>query len=337
MKSKSNVMTRCAQAVLVLCALTAGMQAQAKCKSFSGCMKSGTSGAKDLGNSVKDVGNGGLSAVDQAAKDAKDLADKTARTLVEQGAAISKSEMTDMLRDAKNVYGESAGAVKSGYNTSVNTLNSVMTALLDGIWREAGKKFTKKNQSTILEMKHRAMNLDADGKAALNRVKRAITAKDLDEQARADMQVLMKKIVPDSVKNSSFGIQLCTSAGAGYGGADTCFMMIMQTYLENGKYKVGLAQSVGVAASPVPSDFGADVSFGLFWGPGGISDNAGPSIGVALGAVLEEGLEVGVSWGVPTSMPNPDSAIPGISISIGAGGKVQASLSAGYTLLIGKF
>jgi len=337
MKSKSNVMTLCAQAVLVMCALTAGLNAQAKCKSFSGCMKSGTNGAKDLGNSAKDVGNSGLSAVDQAAKDAKDLADKTARTLAEQGAAISKAEMTDLLRDARNAYADSAGAVKSGYNASVNQLNSIMTALLDGIWREAGKKFTKKNQSTILEMKHRATSLDAEGQAALNRVKRAITAKDLDEQARADMQVLMKKIVPASVKNSSFGIQLCTSAGAGYGGADTCFMMIMQTYLEDGKYKVGLAQSVGVAASPVPSDIGADVSFGLFWGPGGISDNAGPSIGVALGAVLEEGLEVGVSWGVSTSMPNPDSAIPGISISIGTGGKVQASLSAGYTLLAGKF
>ena len=130
--------------------------------------------------------------------------------------------------------------------------------------------------------------------------------------------------------------EVCAAAGVGYGGQDTCFMMIMQTYLEGNVFKVGLAESFGVAASPVPSDLGADVSFGLFWGPGGISDNSGASIGLALGAVLEEGLEVGVSWGIPTSIPNPDNAIPGISISIGVGGKVQASLSAGYTQVIGK-
>ena len=192
-------------------------------------------------------------------------------------------------------------------------------------------------------MKHRAQSLDSDGTAALNRVKRAIAAKDLDEQGRTDMQLLMKKIVfggnniPDSVKNSSFGIQICASVGMGYSGGGSCFMMIMQTYLENGVYKVGLAQSVGVDASPAPSDFGADPSFGLFWGPGGISDNGGPSIGVDMGAVLDEGVEAGLSWGVPMSMPNPDSAIPGVSVTIGDGVKGKATLSAGYTQIIGKF
>lgn len=329
MKKKLNVGHLCVQAVLATCALTIGVSAQAKCKSFSKCMKSG-------GDSIKSVGNSGISAADKATNDAKDAADKAARTLVEQGVAITKPEMTDLLKDAKGAYAESSGAIQGGYETSVNKLNSVMTSLLDGIWREAGKKFVKKNEAIILEMKHRALNLDPEGKAALNRIKRAITQRDLDEQSRADMLVVMKKIVPDSVKNSSFGIQLCAAAGVGYGGQDTCFMMIMQTYLEGNVFKVGLAESFGVAASPVPSDLGADVSFGLFWGPGGISDNSGASIGLALGAVLEEGLEVGVSWGVPTSMPNPDNAIPGISISIGLGGKVQASLSAGYTQVVGK-
>ncbi|MDP3655042.1 MAG: hypothetical protein Q8R67_25560 [Rhodoferax sp.] len=326
MKKKWNVGHLCVQAVLATCALTIGVSAQAKCKSFTKCMKSG-------GDSIKSVGDSGVSAADKATKD---LADKTARTLVEQGAAITKPEMTDLLHDAKGAYAESSGTIQNGYVTSVNKLNSVMTSLLDGIWREAGKKFVKKNEAIILDMKHRALHLDPEGKAALNRIKRAITQKDLDEQSRADMLVVMKKIVPNSVKNSSFGIQLCAAAGVGYGGQDSCFMMIMQTYLEGNVFKVGLAQSFGVAASPVPSDLGADVSFGLFWGPGGISDNSGASIGLALGAVLEEGLEVGVSWGVPTSMPNPDSAIPGISISIGLGGKVQSSLTAGYTLVAGK-
>ena len=204
---------RLLQALLASCALTVGFNAEAKCKSFSKCMKSGT-------DSVKDAGNSGISATQKAANDAKDLADKTAKTLADQGAAISKTEMTSLLNDAKGAYADSASAVKSGYDSSLKLLNG----LLDGIWREAGKKFTKKNGAFILDMKHRAQSLDAEGQAALNRVKRAITQKDLDEQARADMQVLMKKIVmtgnniPDSIKNSSFGIQLCASAGVGYGG-----------------------------------------------------------------------------------------------------------------------
>jgi len=313
----------------------------------SNTANSGVSAVSNTANSgisaTQKAANDAAAATDKAAKDAAALAALTATTLVEQGVAVSKSEMTTMLNDAKDTYADGAGAVKSGYDTSVNTLKSVMDALMDGIWREAGKSFTKKNEKFILDMKHRAMSLDADGKAALNRVKRAITQRDLDEQARTDMALVMKKIVyggnniAGAVQNSSFGIQLCGSAGVGYGGGDSCFMMIMQTYLENGVYKVGLAQSVGVAASPVPSDIGADVSYGIFWGPGGISDNAGPSIGLGLGAVLEEGLEVGVSWGIPTTIPNPSSVVPGISISIGSGGKVNASLSAGYTWLAGKF
>lgn len=251
--------------------------------------------------------------------------------------------MKTMLNGARNAYADSNEAVQSGYNSSVGKLQSFMNSLLDGIWRAAGKKFVKKSGTFILDMKHRAMNLNADGQAALNRVRRAITAKNIDAQAQADMQLLTKLIVyggnniPESVKKSSFGIQVCESAGGGNGGIEACYMMIMQTYLENGKYRVGLARGLGVAASPVPSVIGADVTYGLFWGPGGISDNSGPSIGVALGVVLEEGLEVGVSWGVPTGMPDPETAIPGFAISIGAGAKGEAALTAGYTQVLVKF
>lgn len=358
MKKKLSATNVCVQALLASCALTVGISAEAKCKSFTKCMNSATKSVTQTVNTgaaaVTSTANSGISATQQAANDAAAAAEKatkdaaalaalTATTLVEQGAAVTKAEMTEMLNDAKGTYADGAGAVKSGYDASVNKLKSVMDALMDGIWREVGKSFVKKNERFILDMKHRALNLDADSKAALNRVKRAITQRDLDEQARTDMALVMKQIVyggnniAGAVQNSSFGIQLCSSAGVGYGGGDSCFMMIMQTYLENGVYKVGLAQSVGVAASPVPSDLGADASYGIFWGPGGISDNAGPSIGLALGAVLEEGLEVGVSWGIPTAIPNPSSVVPGISISIGTGGKVNASLSAGYTWLAGKF
>jgi hypothetical protein len=264
------------------------------------------------------------------------------QALVQQGAAISSTEMKIIVGQAKNVYADSTTAMTNGYNAAVAKFKALLDAALDAIWRAAGKAFVSKNGKFILDMKHRAQSLDANGQAALNRVKRAIGAKNIDEQARADMQTLVNAIVyggnniGSAVTRSSFGIQICDSLGAGNVGGETCYMMIMQTYLENNQFKVGLARSFGVAASPYPTDIGADVTFGLFWGPGGIDDNNGPSIGLALGVVLEEGLEVGVSWGIPTAIPDPSAIVPGISISIGGGAKGTAALSAGYTQVLAK-
>jgi hypothetical protein len=266
-----------------------------------------------------------------------------ANRLAQQGSAISSTEMRSIVNGAKNVYADSTGAMTNGYNAAVNKFKALLNAALDAIWRAAGKAAVKNSGRFLLDMKHRAQNLDANGQAALNRIKRAIGAKNIDEQARADMQILTRAIafggndIASAVTHSSFGIQICDSVGAGNVGGETCYMMIMQTYLENGKFKVGLARSFGVAASPVPSDLGAESTFGIFWGPGGIDDNTGASIGLALGVVLEEGLEVGISWGIPTAIPDPSAVVPGFSVSIGAGAKGEAALSAGYTQVLAKF
>ena len=277
-----------------------------------------------------------------AAAAAADAVTAAANALAQQGAAISSTEMNTLVSQAKNVYADSTGAMTNGYNASVNKFQGLLTAALDAIWRSAAKKFVASNGQMILDMKHRAQSLDANGQAALNRVKRAIGAKRIDEQARADMQTLVQAIVyggnniGSAVTHSSFGIQYCDTVGAGYAGGETCYMMIMQTYLENGQFKVGLARSFGAAASPYPSDVGIDQTYGIFWGPGGIDDNNGASIGMALGVVLDEGLEVGVSWGIPTAIPDPSAIVPGVSISIGGGLKGQYSLTAGYTQVLVK-
>ncbi len=315
---------------------------------------------RDAANKAKkaaeDAANKAKQAADAAAAAAKQEADRlaaaaaaaaaaeaaAAQALAQKGAAISSTEMKTIVSQAKNVYADSTGAMTNGYNAAVSKFKALLNAALDAIWRAAGKKFVASNAKMILDMKHRAQSLDANGQAALNRVKRAIGAKHIDEQARADMQTLVKAIVyggnniGSAVTHSSFGIQFCDSVGAGNVGGETCYMMIMQTYLENGQFKVGLARSFGVAASPYPSDIGAEQTFGLFWGPGGIDDNNGASIGLALGVVLDEGLEVGVSWGIPTAIPDPSAIVPGISISIGAGAKGEAALSAGYTQVLAK-
>lgn len=286
-------------------------------------------------------------AANKAAADAKAAADKAAAAakavadqLAKEGAAISQAEMTALLKGAKSAYADSDQAVNAGLKTAVDGFQKLINQALEALWRAAGKSQASKASKQLLDMKHRAMALNADGQAALNRVRRAIASKDLDEQGRADMNTLMKAIVfggndiGNSVRNSSFGIQICESGGAGYAGGDACFMMIMQTFLQDGKYKVGLARSVGVAASPVPSDIGAAVTYGIFWGPGGISDNDGASIGMALGVVADEGLEAGVAWGVPLSTPNPSALVPGIGISIGGGAKGEAAFTAGYTKVV---
>jgi hypothetical protein len=279
----------------------------------------------------------------QAEAAAQAAATAAANRVAQQGSAISSTEMRNIVSGAKGVYADSTGAMTNGYNMAVNKFKALLNAALDAIWRAAGKAAVKNSGRFLLDMKHRAQNLDANGQAALNRIKRAIGSKNIDEQARADMQVLTRAIVfggndiASAVTHSSFGIQICDSVGAGNVGGETCYMMIMQTYLENGKFKVGLARSFGVAASPVPSDLGAESTYGIFWGPGGIDDNTGASIGLALGVVLEEGLEVGISWGIPTAIPDPSSVVPGFSVSIGAGAKGEAALSAGYTQVLAKF
>jgi hypothetical protein len=347
MKQRPSAGKHCAGLVIAMAAMFAMSNAYA-CKKYDVICK-----AKDA---AKKAAEDAQRAADQAAADAKAAADKAAAeaaaaakaaadqaaAVAAQGAAISSSEMKSIVANAKNVYADSTGAMTAGYNAAVNKCKAWINAALEAIWRAAGKSFVKSNSAFILDMKHRAQNLDADGQAALNRVKRAIGAKRIDDQARADMQLLTSKIayagkdIGSSVKNSSFGIQICDSGGAGNVGGEGCYMMIMQTYLENGKYKVGLARSVGVAASPVPSDVGVESTFGIFWGPGGIDANNGPSMGLGLGVVLDEGLEVGVSWGVPTAIPDPSAIVPGFSISIGGGAKGEAALTAGYTQVLTK-
>lgn len=351
MKTHKLVRNICLHTVLATGVLFAGSSALACSKYDYVCKahKSVDKAAHDAQHAADEAAKKSREAADKAAADAKAAADKAAAEtkkladqLAKDGAAISKSEMTSLLNDAKTAYADTDHAINEGVNLAVDEFEKLINEALEALWRAAGNSQAKKVSKDLLDMKHRAMALNADGQAALNRVRRAIAAKHLDEQGRTDMNVLMKAIVyggndiGNSVKHSSFGIQICDSVGAGNAGGEACFMMIMQTFLEDGQYKVGLARSVGVAATPVPSDVGASVTYGIFWGPGGISDNDGPSIGMALGVVADEGLEAGVAWGVPLTTPNPSALVPGIGISIGGGAKGEAAFTAGYTQVITK-
>jgi len=348
---KMNTLARkiCLHTLLAIGVLFASSSAHA-CHKYDYACKAkdrATKTANDAQHAADAAAQQARDAANKAAADAKAAADKAAAAaqalaaqLAKDGAAISQAEMTSMLKTAKSAYADTDQAVNGGLKVAVDGLQKLINQALEALWRAAGKSQASQASKQLLDMKHRALALDAEGQAALNRVRRAIASKDLDEQARSDMNVLVKAIVfggndiGNSVKNSSFGIQICDSAGGGNVGGEVCYMMIMQTFLQDGKFKVGLARSIGVAATPVPSDVGAAVTYGIFWGPGGISDNDGASIGMALGVVAEEGLEAGVSWGVPVSTPDPSALVPGIGISIGGGAKGEAALTAGYTMVI---
>ena len=363
MKNRSTVTGLVPKVVLAVVLATIGVQAYAGCKWYDAGCKAREAydrtkrAAEDAANQARQAAE---AAAQQAAQQAEAARQEAARvaaaaqaaataeanrvaSLAQKGAAISTSEMNGLVTGMRTVYADSTGAVTSGYNSAVNKLTSLLNSALEAIWRAAGKTFLDKNAQLVRDMKRRAQSLDANGQAALNRVKRAIGAKNIDEQARADMQMLVNAIVyganniGKAVTRSSFGIQVCDSGGVGNVGAGYCTMMIMQTFLEDGKFKVGMARSLGVAASPAPTILGADQTFGIFWGPGGIDEATGPSFGFSFGAVLEEGLEVGLSWAVPTTMPEPSAVVPGLSVSIGAGGKVSAAMTAGYTQLLAKF
>ena len=324
----------------VICKTKAAANSVAKVATDSGNAVAST--ATSAGNTVASTATSAGNTVAATATSTANTVAATADQLAKQGAAISAAEAKTLINGAKTAYSASATEMTNGYNASVNQFKSLLNDALTAVWRTAGKKVVNDSKTLIVGMKHRAQNLDAAGQAALNRVKRAISANHIDEQARADIHALTKAIVyggndiASSVTHSSFGIQTCDSVGAGNVGGETCYMMIMQTYLENGKYKVGLARSFGVAASPYPSDVGVASTFGIFWGPGGIDENTGPSIGLGLGVMLEEGLEIGMSWGVPTTIPDPSSVIPSFSISIGVGAKGEAALTAGYTKVLTK-
>jgi vacuolar-type H+-ATPase subunit E/Vma4 len=194
----------CLQAAIVGGVLLAASAAQA-CKKYDYVCKATDRAKKeadDAQHAADDAAREARDAANKAAADAKAAADKAAaeaerlaQQLAKDGAAISKSEMTALLKDARSAYSESDQAVNSGVKAAVDGLQKLINQALEALWRAAGKSQVGKVSKQLLDMKHRAMALDAEGQAALNRVRRAIASKDLDEQGRADMQVLVKAIV----------------------------------------------------------------------------------------------------------------------------------------------
>lgn len=333
MKKTLQARKLCAQVLIGLCALSVGFAAEAKkCKKGDVIcegkkdVNAGVNGAKDVGN---DIANG-------------------ANQLASAGAAISKSEMNGMVSTATSAYAATAGAAQTGYANAQAAIKAAYTAALEALFRTAGNQFVANEKGNLLKLQNRMTALDAEGKQALNRIMRAIPTKQLTEQTRTDMQTLAGKLglvtgaadanIPGNVKRSSFGIFMGASA-AYVAGVDASFGIVMNTFMEDGKFKVGLIQSAGgsccaQAGVAVEGAGGA----GLMWSPGSIDDAAGASVGFGVeGALKDVGGALALSWGISKGMSGAQNAIPGISIAWAPGAKLSAAFNGGWTTLLAKF
>lgn len=243
---------------------------------------------------------------------------------------------------ARGMYNPYVAQVNNGYNQSVAAVNSFGQLILEGLFREAGRLAIAKDLGKLQTIQGRAQNLSVNGKQALARVHDAIINRRLDEQGRSDMLTIANELglwagsasqtFPSNMQRSSFGVFVEVSA-AYFGGVSESYGMVMQTFLEDGKYKVGLIASVGGSAG---ASIGAGGAVGLFWAPGSIDESTGASVGFGVEAALGPGAGAGLSWSVSAGMTGAQNAIPGFSMAFVSGAKLSAAFNGGWTQLIGK-
>jgi hypothetical protein len=316
--------------------------------------------AADAARAAADkVANDARAAADKAAAEAKAVADKAAADAAAAAAAakaaadkfaadsanVSQTEMNNIVTTSKVAYSVSEGAVKSGYDQSVAALKAIYNAALEALFRAAGKLFISNEKTALKAIRTKMNNLDAEGTAALNRLKRALPLKQINDQTRADMALVGSKLgliagqaganIPGNVTRSSWGFYTGVGAAA-VAGVNESYGLIMNTFLENGKYSVGITQSVG---GSLGASVGASGEAGIFWSPGSIDDASGASVGFGVEAALgeEAGGAIGLSWSVSKGMSGAQNAIPGISIAFSPGAELSAAFTGGWTNLVGKF
>ncbi len=259
----------------------------------------------------------------KARQAAEKAAAAAAEALKEDAVPFEKNELRDYQNDTLNAYQNATATVKSGYQQSVNMVNTLINDALDQLFRASARSFTSRNSQAIMALRTRmaALQNDVAGMAALHRVIAAIATKALGSDDVNDMILLGQKIgfvanqqgqiVLSGITNSSWGISYGIGAAAGVG-VNESYGLAMSTVQTNGNYTFGFIRSVGGSISP-DLDAGSG-QIGLWWAPQPVNQQGGPSVGFGGGAALDVGGEVDFSWSVPTTLPNAANAVPGISL-----------------------
>ncbi len=303
--------------------------------------------------------NEARAAAEKAAADAKAAADKAAAEaaaaaavakaaaakFAADSASVSQTEMNAIVATSKVAFAATEGAAKTGYNQSLAALKAAYNAALEALFRAAGKAFISNEKGALKSLRTKMNNLDAEGTAALNRIKRSLPLKQINDQTRADMALVGSKLgliagqaganIPGNVTRSSWGFYTGVGAAAVVG-VNESYGLVMNTFMENGKFSVGITQSVGASLG---ASVGASGEAGIFWSPGSIDEAGGASVGFGVEAALgeEAGGAIGLSWSVSRGMSGAQNAIPGISIAFSPGAELSAAFNAGWTQLVAKF
>ncbi|MBF0153914.1 MAG: hypothetical protein HQL64_09275 [Magnetococcales bacterium] len=259
-------------------------------------------------------------------------------------ANVSKDEAKALATTAKSTYSSAASTVQSGYNASVNFVKSSLTAALEALFRATAGKFLSANKTILTNLQTGLRNLDDEGKAALNRIKRAIPTGQITAQAATDMKLLAAKLklaagtagsnIPSNVVNSSWGIPLGGASVGLIAGVDGEVALIMNVQPTNGKYTYAIMSYTGGSLGATVESEATVPGSGIVWQPGTIADNEGWSVGLGIAGALGAGGGLGLSWGVAKGMSGAANAIPGIELSTDGGAKVDVSFKAGYTKIL---
>jgi|GEM_PF-4587417 len=281
------------------------------------------------------------------------------QTFEQASADISTAEV-QTLRAATKAGAAFAQVEKTGIDFAKTGFLAYLKQLQNEAVKQLAKAFLGNNKAFVQGLA-RAQSLDADGQAALNRIKRSLPIAfaqggAITEQTRNDMlQVAIKLglvsadgVTPPTLKvptaQSSFTIFM--GDGGGYvGGANVSYGFTMNLFPEaDGSYKVAAVENLG---GSVGFQASASVGFGIAWSPESVLKSIGPNLGVAVdGGVGPVGGSVAVSWdpsklisawdiSTMTWNGNPVPSVA-LSLNVGVGFPASATVAGGYTFLLTK-
>lgn len=285
-------------------------------------------------------------AVKHTANDVAKGTTNAANTVASGVTGVVNSDEAKVVSDtAKKSYEATAKAGESAYRKTVAEVQSGIDAAKKAALQAAADLYLKKYRGFLVKFRSNLDALAKDDAASdiVDRLVKAASEKRLDDQTRADLQVIGERLgllewKPNSIVPSSSGGAFKSSwglivggGGAYVAGAEGSFGLVANCYKEpDQRYGAGLAVSVG---GLVGIAFGGSVDVMFYWQPGGVSDAEGGSVGLGVeGAVGGIGGTLGVQWSVAEGMKGAAAGIPGFYLGWAGGVKVKAgALEGGYT------
>ena len=306
--------------------------------------------AKKAAAAAKAAAEQAAAAAKAAAQAAAAAAKAAADRLAAAGADISQTEMDSIVSQTESAYSASSGALMNEYQQSLAALYAIYNDALEALFREAGRVAVNQKQQFLSSLHNNMMNLDDQGRQALNRIVRGIPTQQVTAQTRADLQTLASKLglltsqagsilaggspqltVEAASIPSCFGVVIGAHAEA-YGGGETSFAIMMNT--SGSDRSVALTISLG---GTVGLEIGGAGMVGIAWATGSIANLAGPSVGFGVSAAVGPGASLGLSWNVSQGMSGAANAVPSFTLAFEVGAEAAIAFGGGQTWLLATY